>query len=285
MEVVFVCTGNTCRSPFAEGYFNSLKLKGVHAVSRGLSTDGLPASDNSRQTASEYGFDISSHRSALFSKKDFDADYIFTVSDRIRDFLIANGADKNKVFTLGNGIADPYGGNIDVYRSALGQIADEIDNLVFEGFFDQIEIVNMKSEHIPFIVKTEQETFSLPWSEKSIREYLKRPGENNLNDIFVASKNGQPLGYIALFHCLDEGNITRLAVGEEYRNAGVATKLIDKVFSYARKTKLSFVTLEVRTSNQKAVSLYKKFGFEVEGQRKNFYVNPTEDALIMTRRF
>lgn len=285
MIIVFVCAGNTCRSPFAEGYFNSLNLKNIHAVSRGLSSPGLPVSDNSNQIALEYGFDISSHISTLFSKDDFKADYIFTMSDQIRDFLISNGAEKDKTFTLGNGIDDPYGGNIDVYRSSLGQIASQIDSLVFNGFFDGIKIVEMQESHIPFIVKTERKTFSMPWSVNSVSEHLKRPGGKNLNEIFVAVTNDEPLGYIALYHCLDEGYITRLAVSKKHRNKGVATKLIDRVFSYAAKAKLAFVTLEVRPSNENAVSLYKKSGFAVEGQRKRFYVNPTEDALIMTRRF
>ena len=48
---------------------------------------------------------------------------------------------------------------------------------------------------------------------------------------------------------------------------------------------LSFVSLEVRVSNSEAVSLYEKLGFVTEGRRKDFYRNPREDALIMTKRF
>ena len=48
---------------------------------------------------------------------------------------------------------------------------------------------------------------------------------------------------------------------------------------------LSFISLEVRTSNIKAISLYEKFGYKTEGVRKNFYDDPREDALIMTKRF
>ena len=280
MEVIFVCTGNTCRSPFAEGYLRSLKLKGIHAASRGLSGAGLPASDNSKQVAAEYGFNLSSHRSTTFSKNDFDADYIFTMSKEIRDFLILNGANKSKTFTLGNGISDPYGGDIDVYRDALGQIADQIDNLVFGGFFDNIQIVNMQKSHIPFMAKTETENFSLPWSEKSFIE-----SANNNTEFFVAITGEKPLGYIGINHCLDEGYITSIAVTEDARNKGIASKLICRAFSYARKTKLAFLSLEVRVSNDKAVSLYRKYGFKEEGKRTKFYVNPTEDALIMTRRF
>ncbi|MBO4468021.1 MAG: hypothetical protein J5766_01835, partial [Clostridia bacterium] len=168
MRVIFVCSGNTCRSPFAEGYFNNLKLKGISAESRGLTAPGMPVSEYSAAIASKYGFDISDHRSTVFNRDDLDADYIFTMSDDIKDLLISFGAAKDKTFTLGNGISDPYGGDITVYGKALRKIADEIDKLVFGGFFDKIRIVEMKKEHIPFIVKTEEDNFSKPWSERSI---------------------------------------------------------------------------------------------------------------------
>ena len=48
---------------------------------------------------------------------------------------------------------------------------------------------------------------------------------------------------------------------------------------------LSFISLEVRESNLAAISLYEKLGFKVEGKRKNFYRDPQEDGLIMTKRF
>jgi ribosomal-protein-alanine N-acetyltransferase len=57
------------------------------------------------------------------------------------------------------------------------------------------------------------------------------------------------------------------------------------LFQFAKQNGLSFISLEVRESNSPAISLYEKFGFLVEGKRKNFYSVPTEDALIMTKRF
>ena len=280
MKIIFVCSGNTCRSPFAEGYFNSLSLKGIECVSRGLSVSNMPVSRNSAATAQNYGFDISSHLSKSFKKTDFDADFIITMSDNIRDFLVINGGDIDKIFTLGGGIPDPYGGDLEVYKKALGQIADEIDKLVFGGFFDNIEITDMKKEHIPLIAEIEKENFSLPWSEKSIAE----SSEKN-TVFFVAQKDSVLLGYIGINYCVDEGYVTSIAVKKEYRNKGVATKLIDRAVSFARKAGLSFISLEVRTSNDIAISLYDKMNFKKEGLRKKFYVNPTEDAIIMTKRF
>ena len=72
---------------------------------------------------------------------------------------------------------------------------------------------------------------------------------------------------------------------EKHRKAGVGTLLVKRLLSLARKKGLSFVTLEVRASNEKAISLYEKCGFKPEGRRKSFYTDPKEDAIIMTRRF
>ena len=71
----------------------------------------------------------------------------------------------------------------------------------------------------------------------------------------------------------------------EYRNQGIATALLTKLNDLAALENLSFISLEVRTSNIKAISLYEKFGYKTEGVRKNFYDDPKEDAFIMTKRF
>ena len=60
-NVVFVCTGNTCRSPMAEGYLKSIKPKGYEIISRGLATDGSPAANNSVAVMLEAGIDITKH--------------------------------------------------------------------------------------------------------------------------------------------------------------------------------------------------------------------------------
>ena len=107
----------------------------------------------------------------------------------------------------------------------------------------------------------------------------------NGTKFFVATQNGEVLGYVGISCILDEGYITNIAVFEEHRKKGVGTALINRLFSLASDIKLDFISLEVRASNETAISLYTKLGFKQEGRRKNFYTAPTEDALIMTKRF
>ena len=70
-----------------------------------------------------------------------------------------------------------------------------------------------------------------------------------------------------------------------YRRRGVAAKLISVFENFARGNKLAFLTLEVRPSNAAAIALYKGFGFEEVGRRKNYYDLPKEDALILTKTY
>lgn len=144
-----------------------------------------------------------------------------------------------------------------------------------------LEIVKMGKEHIEEIALLEKHCFSNPWSEISLENELDKD-----NSCFLVSlKNGKVMGYIGMNYILDEGYITNIAVFEQYRRNGVATKLLDNLILVCMNLKLSFLSLEVRVSNKRAISLYEKFGFENLGRRKNFYTLPKEDAFIMTKYF
>lgn len=89
-------------------------------------------------------------------------------------------------------------------------------------------------------------------------------------------------GYLGMHHVLDEGYIANVAVFPNYRRQGVASALLRHLVEYARSQALSFLSLEVRMSNFAAISLYDAFGFEKVGKRPGFYLDPPEDAWIMT---
>lgn len=97
-------------------------------------------------------------------------------------------------------------------------------------------------------------------------------------------EDGTVLGYAGLQAVLDEGYINNVAVAPAYRRRGVAGALIAALVRFG-EAKLSFLTLEVRASNAPAIALYEKYGFTQAGRRKNYYDDPREDALLLTRRF
>ena len=125
--------------------------------------------------------------------------------------------------------------------------------------------------------RLEKEIFSLPWSEQGFLDALAMPE----NIFLVAEEAGEIYGYIGMYVSLDEGEITNVAVAPEKRGAGVGGMLLKESLELAGKKEIAQVVLEVRVSNQPAIHLYEKYGFEHCGVRKGFYDFPKEDAYIM----
>ncbi len=280
MNILFVCTGNTCRSPMAEAYLKSKNLPDVSVRSCGISADGSPLSENSVKVMAEMGIDINGLASEQLMLSDISwADKIICMSTS-HQVVLNMYTNPEKVFVLGGGISDPYGSGEEIYRLCRDEIISAIDKLTKDDFFSEMQVVKIEREHIKAIAELEKTCFSEPWSEETILSAFKVGTK-----FFVAVKNSKVLGYVGISCVIDEGYITNVAVFPEYRRLGVASALLNRVFSMARDENLSFVSLEVRESNFSAISLYEKFGFKTEGKRKGFYSNPLEDALIMTKRF
>ncbi len=140
-------------------------------------------------------------------------------------------------------------------------------------------IESLKESEIPIIAELEKKSFSKPWSEKSIRESFK-----NTSCHFYTAKDDVLAGYIGISIAADEGYILNIAVFPEYRGKGIGKALV-KFLIEKYKNELSFLTLEVRPSNSAAVNLYSSFGFIKAGERKNYYSDPTENALLLTKYF
>lgn len=129
------------------------------------------------------------------------------------------------------------------------------------------------------IASIEKHCFSTPWSDEQIRQ----SGDSTV--FFLARCGEKCVGYGGMYTVMDEGYITNIGVLPEFRRKGIGKGLVEKLLEYSAEKGLSFLSLEVRVSNAPAISLYKSFGFEDMGQRKDFYSNPRENAVIMTRYF
>lgn len=139
-------------------------------------------------------------------------------------------------------------------------------------------IQNADRSHVSDIHAIEAECFSDPWSEQSIVSQL--PDDNHV--FLVALDGGNVIGYVGMMYVLDEGYISNVAVTKAYRRRKIADALIYELMNRARSLDLSFVTLEVRESNEAAKALYSKHGFQSVGLRKNYYTKPKEHAVLMT---
>ena len=147
----------------------------------------------------------------------------------------------------------------------------------------KISIVPMNADHLEELERLEKICFSRPWSRKMLAEEL----ENQCAAFLVAEDpaSGAVLGYAGVLVMADEGYITNVAVFPEYRRQGIAAQIIKVFCDFAQGNHLAFLTLEVRPTNKAAIELYRSFGFEEVGRRKNYYDLPKEDALILTRYF
>ena len=131
------------------------------------------------------------------------------------------------------------------------------------------------------VAELEKECFSVPWSRKSIADEL----TNDTAHFFVAKRFGSVIGYIGTNIIADECYITNVAVTQKERRQGVAQALLEKAEETAKEHNCRFITLEVRPSNEAAISLYSGQGYKQCGLRKNYYTAPDEDGLIMTKYF
>lgn len=134
--IAFVCSGNTCRSPMAEGIFNKLaegKKLSVRAESFGMATvDGLPVSENSVKVCSEIGIDLTGKKSNAVGSVDLKKyDKFYCMSQSHADILkIYLGVDEEKIAVMG--VSDPYGGDEDVYRICRDEIYNSVEEIIKE---------------------------------------------------------------------------------------------------------------------------------------------------------
>ena len=108
------------------------------------------------------------------------------------------------------------------------------------------------------------------------------PHWENRKLTFVMFDENTPVGFISADYVLDECSIYDVGVLPKYRKKGIAQSLINALISECKQRDFAFITLEVRSENAPAVRLYEKCGFTLVGKRKNYYKNPTDDALIYT---
>lgn len=143
MNILFICTGNTCRSPMAEEILRTMaREKGINinVKSAGIAAfDGSPAADNAIKAMEEIGMDISNHRASILHRDlVVESDLILTMSDFHKETVLNNFPEaKGKIYTLvehatrkNKDIQDPFGGNLKTYENTRDEIADYIRKIV-----------------------------------------------------------------------------------------------------------------------------------------------------------
>lgn len=142
----------------------------------------------------------------------------------------------------------------------------------------EYRIVPMDASHLDAVGEIEKACFEDPWSRKIFEDSL---AAENTSALAAQADNGAVAGYIFFTSVLDEGGVDNLAVLPSVRRQGIASALLEAFHRYGRTHGLANLFLEVRPSNRGAIALYRKMGYKEVGRRKNYYLDPKEDAIIM----
>ena len=97
----------------------------------------------------------------------------------------------------------------------------------------------------------------------------------------MTQENEGVIGYAVLWCILDQGELANLAITPALRRSGLGSHLLRQVMRVAKEGGVEKLFLEVRESNQAAIDLYHRFGFNDVGLRRGYYQNPKEDARVM----
>ena len=144
-----------------------------------------------------------------------------------------------------------------------------------------MEYCLMNENHVHQIAQLEKQCFSDPWSENSISSEL-----HNKLSLWVVAMDGDHLaGYVGSQSVMGWSDMMNLAVDPAYRRKGIAENLVTDLIYRLKENQVTCLTLEVRVSNDPAISLYKKLGFIEIGRRPGYYHSPKEDAFILRKEW
>ena len=137
----------------------------------------------------------------------------------------------------------------------------------------------MTQQDLDEVLQIEGVSFPTPWSRALFERELATPFARSF--VARAAEGKNLLGYLCFWHVDGEAHILNLAVHPQHRTRGIGTLLLGQGIDYSRKNGVHFITLEVRRSNYKAISLYRNFHFQPQGIRRRYYTDSGEDAVVM----
>ena len=139
----------------------------------------------------------------------------------------------------------------------------------------------MELKDVDQVHTIETQVFTLPWTKGA---FLQELTQNQMAAYFVlvnGSDGNEIVGYVGTWKVVDEAHITTIAVAKRYQGKGLGGMLLERAMVEMIAVGVVRMTLEVRISNVRALSMYRQYGFKEAGIRKRYYSDNQEDAIIM----
>jgi [ribosomal protein S18]-alanine N-acetyltransferase len=140
-----------------------------------------------------------------------------------------------------------------------------------------VELRSLTLDNLADIERIEKRAYRTPWSRSMFASELAKPTSICLG----AFEGGRLVGYVINSRYVDAWHVMNVAVDPDFQQRGIARRLLERLFELTAGDAKRGYTLEVRVSNDVAIRLYEKLGFESHGIRRGYYTDNREDALIM----
>jgi ribosomal-protein-alanine N-acetyltransferase len=142
----------------------------------------------------------------------------------------------------------------------------------------RLEIARMLPDNIPDVLAIERLSFQSSWPPNAFQNELR---DNKLAHYFVGRLDGAIVAYGGIWVILEDSHITTIAVHPDQRGKRLGEEMLVHLLDEAIERGASWITLEVRETNDVAQKLYRKYGFTVVSPRRGYYSDNNESALVM----
>ena len=151
---------------------------------------------------------------------------------------------------------------------------------IYAGFDTGLIVRPMQVEDLDWVSDSESDICAFPWSRLNFSDSLSAG-----YSCWMLTRGDCSVGYVIMMMVADEAHILTIGVAQAFQGKGFGARLLQYLFGVAKTQGAVQMFLEVRPSNQSALSLYLKSGFVQIGRRKGYYParNGREDALVLRR--
>ncbi len=138
----------------------------------------------------------------------------------------------------------------------------------------------MTEAHLDGVLEIERDIFTSPWNRQA---FLYELNENEFSHNYVWIEEDKVVGFCGFWNIFDQAQITNIGIKKTHQRKKIASKLMELIINESIQAGCETISLEVRISNDAAIALYKKYGFEIINIRENYYEDNHEDAYFMMK--